>query len=204
MARLNFMVKTYYNVIILGSVSQIMQVEEWSQKNSRGKNEVGFYAWVTTKGIQPGKKVFTQTACLISVLFELKIVAVMQFVLNCLYVIYLSRIYVSSDSIITQSVVFYKFCILLNGFVSYFKENLGMTRCVESFLVHHDAVGDNILQGHINFGEEPTADFIGEDFASEEQVCQKIIKLFSREHDFILDINTRAGEEISDKSENNI
>ena len=97
----------------------------------------------------------------------------------------------------------YKFFILLNGFVSYFKENLGMTRCVASFLVHHDAVGDNILQGHINFGG-PTADFIEEDFANEKQVCQKIIKLFSREHDFILDINTRAGKEISDKSENNI
>ena len=79
-----------------------------------------------------------------------------------------------------------------------------MIRCVKAFLVNHDAVGGNILQGHINFGEEPTADFIGDTFASEEQVCQKLIKLFSREHDFILDINTRAGKETSDKSENNI
>ena len=72
--------------------------------------------------------------------------------------------------------------MLLNGLVSYFKENLGMIRCVEAFLVNHDAVGGNILQSHINFGEEPTSDFIGDAFASEEQVCQKLIKLFSREH----------------------
>jgi hypothetical protein len=55
-ARLNFGIKQFYNVIILGPVTKVMEVEQWFKQNLGGKNEVGFYAWDTTAGIQPGKQ----------------------------------------------------------------------------------------------------------------------------------------------------
>ena len=42
-ARLNFGIKQFYNVIILGPVTKVMEVEQWFEQNHGGKNEVGFY-----------------------------------------------------------------------------------------------------------------------------------------------------------------
>jgi hypothetical protein len=85
-------------------------------------------------------------------------------------------------------------CLFIHGLVSFFTENLGMISCVEAFLVHHAAVGDKVLPDHLNFGDESISNFIGDDIANEKQIHQKLIELFSHEHDWILDVNSSKGK----------
>ena len=49
-ARLNFGLKQFYNIVILGSVAHITKAEQRIRENYRGENEIGFYAWNTTAG----------------------------------------------------------------------------------------------------------------------------------------------------------
>ncbi|CAB4033101.1 Hypothetical predicted protein [Paramuricea clavata] len=120
--RLNFGLKQFYNIVILGSVADITKAEQRIRENYRGENEIGFYAWNTTTG--------------------------------------------SNNK----------------------SGNLGMINCAESFLIHHAAVGNNVLPEHFNFGEELVSNFIGND--NNNDILERLIGLFSQECDWILDINS--------------
>ena len=49
MGRINFWTKLLYNVIILGSTANIVQVTKWISAHQNGMAEIGFYAWKPAK-----------------------------------------------------------------------------------------------------------------------------------------------------------
>lgn len=85
------------------------------------------------------------------------------------------------------------YIVLVILIVFFLEGNLGMISCVESFLIHHAAVGNNVLPEHFNFGEELVSNFIG-NIANNNDILERLIRLFSQECDWILDINSSKGK----------
>ncbi|CAB4010483.1 Hypothetical predicted protein [Paramuricea clavata] len=66
----------------------------------------------------------------------------------------------------------------------------GMTQSVYGFLVYHAAVGQRVLPEHFNFQAGCVENVINVEAEPwEYQLCRKVIEMFSRPGDWVLDIN---------------
>jgi hypothetical protein len=72
-----------------------------------------------------------------------------------------------------------------------------MVDAVEGFVVYHAAVSKRILPEHFNFKFGTLENHIIVDAQDKElQTCKKLIEMFSRPGDWILDINLPQGMDI--------
>ena len=72
--------------------------------------------------------------------------------------------------------------------------SLGMVQAVEGFVVYHAAVSNRILNEHFNFKCGTMENhFIVEDNEKEVQTCQKLVEMFSKPGEWILDVNIPNG-----------
>ena len=71
-----------------------------------------------------------------------------------------------------------------------------MIPCVHGFLMYHAAVGQRVLPDHFNFksdSDEARNFFMVKEENSEIETCVRLVELFSRPGDWILDIRVPKG-----------
>ena len=84
-------------------------------------------------------------------------------------------------------------------FKSFFHVFLGNLRLVEAvsraFVVYHAAVSDRLLPDHVNYtSDNRPSNLFNQDTADPNySLLNEVIKLYSRESDWILDINSAEG-----------
>jgi hypothetical protein len=84
---------------------------------------------------------------------------------------------------------------LTGAYFFIFKGNTscGMTQSVHGFMVYHAAVGQRVLPEHFNFQAGCVENVNVEAEPWEYQLCRKLIEMFSRPGDWVLDINLPKG-----------
>ena len=68
-----------------------------------------------------------------------------------------------------------------------------MVKAVEGFLVYHAALGQRVLQDHFNFDADVNNFMVVNAEQKELEVCRRLVQLFSRQGDWILDVNIPEG-----------
>jgi hypothetical protein len=77
-------------------------------------------------------------------------------------------------------------------FIPVFTGVLGMIKAVEGFLVYHAALGQRVLQDHFNFNHTNNFMVVGLK-RQDNEICSRLVEMFSRPGDWILDVNIKAG-----------